>query len=280
MEELSRADIQFPLSSIGTRKGPSSMATFLCSALCKAFECDVAILEGGSVRASCDKYVDFITMSDLKAEMPFKNETLVVPVPGHVLIEAVRTSRLKVVDKPSAFYLHCDKGCIVDPATHVLQIIRGEPADPNRIYTVALGVDLGVGSGVNEPLMSWASANEDEVPDKDLAIQARDALEMYFVKRLWKDLPSFDEIDTAGDNCLWPHEIEAAYLKVFMDGCELDVAQQLACKTMVNHLVRCLDKAGDHKISRQEYAVLLKEEEPVMEMSRMPSKASRRPSVV
>lgn len=266
MEELTPPGTAFPLSSLGTRAGESSMATFLCTALREALRADVAILEGGSVRAGTDKYVDRVTMSDLKAELPFKNDTLVVTVPGGVLSEAVRTSRVKAGEKGKyAFLLHCDKGCVVDPSTHCLIQVAGEPFAADRHYSVAVGVDLGIGSGVNEPLINWANANQHAVPDKELAMPAGPILEMFFIRRLWEQLPSFQDIDTHQDGYLTYEEIEHAYTSVFFAGVgELDVSQQLAIKQMVQHLVRALDRAGDSRVSKEEYDDLKVKGKPVL----------------
>ncbi|CAK0904395.1 unnamed protein product [Prorocentrum cordatum] len=258
MEALTPPSTAFPLSSVGTRQGESSMATFLCSALREALACDVALLDGGSVRAGTNKYMDRVTMSDLKAELPFKNDTLVIQLPGAVLAEAVRASRLKAAEKPYAFFLHCDKDCAVDPGTHALLSAAGSPFDPDRVYATAVGVDLGIGAGVNEPLLEWAEANSSQLPDRELARPALELLEVYFVLQLWKHLPSFDEIDLRGDGFLHHDEIEQAYLRVFMSDVEdLSEAQRLAAKSMVDHLIRSLDVAKDNKVSREEYAALL-----------------------
>jgi len=160
----------------------------------------------------------------------------------------------------SAFFLHCDAGVKVHPSTHSLLDVAGKPFDPERSYTVAIGVDLGVGSGQNLPLLEFAKANAAVIPDKDEGIQARDALEIYFLQEMWKFLPSFDEIDSLTcDGYLTFEEIKKAYMKVYVDEGEasLNPAQAAAAEEMVHHLIRSLDKAGDSRVSRAEYAVLL-----------------------
>jgi len=255
---------QFPLSSLGTRVGESSMATFLCTAVRNSLACEVALLDGGSVRAGSDKYQDRVTMSDLKSELPFTNDTQVVHLPGRVLSEAIRTSRVKAAEKGKyAFYLHCDMGCSVDPATHSLTAAAGTEFDPERIYSVAVGVDLGIGAGVNEPLLEWARENESMLPHRELARPARELLEVYFVRRLWERLPSFDQIDTRKDDYLTCDEIKEAYRDVFFrEVKDLDLSQSLAVSEMVSHLIRCLDKAGDNRVSREEYSALLVKGKP------------------
>jgi len=277
MEAFVPPGTQLPLSSLDTRTGESSMATFLCTALAEAMSVDVALLEGGSVRAGTDRYHHQVTMSDLKAELPFQNDTVIVPLPGRVLSEAIRTSRVKAAEKGKyAFLLHCDRGCRVDPVTHCLTVVGHKPFDPDKVYTVAIGVDLGVGSGLNEPLMEWAAANGSEIPDFELAQPARQVLEMFFVRRLWEQLPSFDDMtDERGDNFLWPDEIESAYRSVFYHDQELDASQRMAVDGMVKHLIRCLNKAGDNKVSRAEYDALIHHGKPG-ETPRPTSKSSIR----
>eukprot|EP00928_Gymnodinium_smaydae_P035247 TRINITY_DN24830_c0_g1_i1.p1 TRINITY_DN24830_c0_g1~~TRINITY_DN24830_c0_g1_i1.p1 ORF type:complete len:663 (-),score=124.73 TRINITY_DN24830_c0_g1_i1:276-2264(-) len=264
MLELAAPGTVLPLSSVGTRRGESSMATVLCSGIRNAMGTEVCLLEGGSVRAGSDRYVDRITMSDLKAELPFKNDTVAVRIPGAVLSEAVRFSRLKAAEKPYAFFLHCDNGCVVDASTHELVQVAGEPLNAERLYVVSLGIDLGVGAGVNEPLMRWAKANAQSIPDKDLARPARELLELYFVRQLWKKLPAFDAIDTGGEGYLTCEEIERAYTDVFLAGDASDDARRLAAKDMARHFVKVLDEAGDQRVSREEYGALLRESPPVL----------------
>jgi len=255
MEELAPQGAQFPLSSGHTREAESSMATLLCTALRNALEADVAMLEGGTVRAGSNKYEERITMSDLKAELPFKNETLVVKMPGSVLSDAVRTSREKAREKGKyAFFLHLDRDCEVDQETLEVVKVVGQDLDPDKLYSVALVIDLGIGSGVNEPLMRWAATAGDAIPDQEFAVPAAQALDVYFLRRLWKHLPSFEEIDTGRDGYLTCDEIRDAYTSVFFPGSgKLGTTQKMAIAMMVEHLTRVLDKAGDSQVSREEY---------------------------
>lgn len=254
MEAMTAPGTTFPLSSLGTRVGESSMATFLCTGLRGAFDVDVAILEGGSVRAGTDKYATCVTMSDLKAELPFKNNTLVVRIPGQVLSDAVRSSREKAAKGKYAFFLHCDSECVVDPLTHCLTQVAGTAFDPDRTYSVALGVDLGVGSGVNEPLMTWAAANPDEVPDSEHAIPAEPLLEVFFIRRMWATLPGFEAVDTTFKGHLTKAEIEAVFARVFFtDLGQLDEAQRSTVTPMVQHLTRLLFQDGKSSVLRGDY---------------------------
>jgi len=82
-------------------------------------------------------------------------------------------------------------------------------------------------------------------------------------------------IDERGDNFLWPDEIERAYRGVFYHDQDLDASQHLAVDEMVKHLIRCLNKVGDNKVSRAEYDALIHHGKPG-ETPRATSKASIR----
>merc|ERR1719502_317951 len=92
-----------------------------------------------------------------------------------------------------------------------------EPINPEKMYQVAVGMDLGFGAGANEPLMAYAAAHPERIPDKDAGIPAKRIILEYFVMELWKRLPSFDIIDSDGSGSLNNQEVEKAYMEAFIN---------------------------------------------------------------
>ena len=148
----SAADATPPLTSVGVRNGERSMATLLASIVAAELGADCCVLEAGGVRGNAT-YEASLTFAHLKAELPFENLMAVVPVDGASLSAFVRDSR----DRPElqsprgyAFFLHGDVGLAYCPERKAVTTVRGEPLDPDRLYTVATCVDLGFGSGKNQ----------------------------------------------------------------------------------------------------------------------------------
>ncbi|KAK7233968.1 5'-nucleotidase [Aureococcus anophagefferens] len=153
----SAADATPPLTSVGVRNGERSMATLLASIVAAELGADCCVLEAGGVRGNAT-YEASLTFAHLRAELPFENLMAVVPVDGASLSAFVRDSR----DRPDlrsprgyAFVLHGDVGLAYCPERKAVTTVRGEPLDPDRLYTVATCVDLGFGSGLcrKQPLV-------------------------------------------------------------------------------------------------------------------------------
>ena len=215
------------------------------------------------MRGNRAAYGDRFSFADLTAELPFENLTALVHVPGAVFAEAVRSSRARVAAggaKGYAFYLHVDDLCDVDPATHAVTRIGGEPFDGAREYVVALGFDLGLGSGNNEALTAWAEANARLVPHRDAAIPAKTLLVEFFAQFLWRRLPSFDALDADGSGALSYDEVHAAYTAAFADvdgDGEISDVERLAAGEMSHALINAFDTNGDHQIDRDEYEAIV-----------------------
>jgi 5'-nucleotidase len=90
------------LSSIGTRVKQVSMGTLVCSRLRDALGAEVAVFNGGGIRASRE-YRGRLTYGDLKAELPFDNEVVVVRMPGRVLGDGSRHRAPRHPPSPGAF---------------------------------------------------------------------------------------------------------------------------------------------------------------------------------
>jgi 2',3'-cyclic-nucleotide 2'-phosphodiesterase (5'-nucleotidase family) len=246
-----------PQSSEGSRKGPSSVAQMLCGAICRQLDCDACVLDGGSVRGNAT-YATHFSFADLRAELPYEHHICVVGIPGQVLSDAVKFSRdmLKQVNSRGyAFFLQCDDMMEVDKNNAVTMVAK-KPLNPEKIYQVAIEMDLGFGAGANEPLKAYAAENPDCVPVEGAGIPAKRIVLGYFVMELWRRLPTFDTIDVDRSGTLTNDEVQQAYAKAFINGDESELARQ-AAEQMAKELIASMDVNKDGFISREEYTDLM-----------------------
>ena len=95
-----------PLSSVGTRLRPSTVASLLCEACRKELDADCCVINGASIMGNRN-YPAFsypneegieinsahMTYAQLKEELPFPTKMVTVRMPGKVIAEAVEASR-------------------------------------------------------------------------------------------------------------------------------------------------------------------------------------------
>lgn len=183
-----------------------------------------------------------------------------VNLPGKVISEAVKFSRDKAQNSGArgyAFFVHLDGDALVDPSTNEVTTLLGKPVDLEATYSVALGLDLGIGSGVNEPLMRWAETNPSAVPDKDTALSLKPLIAEYFTRQIWTRLPPFDAMDVHGTGALTFQEVHTAYLNALadidQDGQISDIEQE-AAEQMADMLMEacCTEALGDPSFSSQQ----------------------------
>lgn len=218
------------------------MATMLCSVLKWELDCDCAMLEAGSVRGD-QRYDTDITFAHLKQEMPFANATGIAAIDGKALASIIRESR----QQPGPFFLHVDADCSVIDG-HLVKV-DGSAIKPDRVYSVAVGLDLGFGSKVNKAMIDYAAKLPKRVPRIESAIEAKQIIVAFFAQRFWRRLPSFDELAT-GDNITYTDLYKAftsAFISPQQDG------EQAAAQQMVHQLILTFDKNMDGMISRTEY---------------------------
>ncbi len=148
------------LSSAGSRLHETSLGTKVCSGLRDAFDAEAALFNGGGLRGPSPHVREF-SYADLRDELPFENEVVVVRLPGAVLRDAVRYSREHL--RASGGFLHLDDRARVS-ATHELEVLAGAPLAPERSYSVALVRDLLLGMDRVQPLLAHVAAHPEIVP--------------------------------------------------------------------------------------------------------------------
>lgn len=126
-----------PLTSLNVRKGPSSMAQLLATALRDVVAADASFMNSGGVRAK-KTYTDGpITYADLNAECPFPSSNIVIKIRGKEMSEALATSRAAWLaeggpEEDADAFQH-DEGITTDEK-HEIVTVGGAPFDPDATY--------------------------------------------------------------------------------------------------------------------------------------------------
>ena len=214
------------LSSVGSRRGQTSLGTLLCSRMRDALGADACLFNGGGVRGARE-YRGTFTYGDLETEIPFDNEMVVVRMPGRTIREAIADSR----SHESGAYLQIDDA------------LRPEALEDDRDYRVAVVRNLLEGMDHIEPLARFAKEHPERVPPKTTGRDVKHILVDAFAVELWRKLGGFDAIDANGDGVLTEPEIAAALARVTREA-PSHVAAQL--------LVHAIDTNADSVITPAE----------------------------
>jgi 2',3'-cyclic-nucleotide 2'-phosphodiesterase (5'-nucleotidase family) len=203
------------LSSVGIRARQTSMGTLICSRLRDALGADACLFNAGGIRA-CRSYHGHVTYGDLKEEVPFDNEIVVVRIPGRVVREAVAASRA-LAPTESGGYLQVDDGTLVTGPAQGVTAIAGAPLDEDREYRVALVRNLLDGMDHIEPLARFGREQADKVPPHGSGREVKIVLVDAFARALWSRLGGFDAVDTDHDGRVTKGELAAAVARLTHD---------------------------------------------------------------
>ena len=192
---------------------PSGVASFLLTYVQRALKKDgveLAMVQGGFVRAKRDYEPGPFRMGDLFSEFAFEGPFAIIPLKGSIIQESTLNTRN--APKPAPNFLHFDVGVVLDEA-FAIQSVGGAPFDPERIYTVAIYHHLLTGLNVIEPLMSYVTANV-TVPDVESCRPVKDLVLEQCMKDEWRRLIAFDGFDTDGDGSVTLDELRTGIEKV------------------------------------------------------------------
>ena len=240
------------LSSIGVRKQQTTVGSLICTALRKALKADVAVLPGGCIRGNRDYTKEkrrYKTFKDLLIELPYDTETVLMPLPGHVLEAAIDYSRNEGRKIRSGGFLQCCNKieAIQNPNNGEWKLIRirGDDFNPNKMYNVALCHNVLTGMDDIKPLVEYAkSLNPSQIPHIDAARPAKELVLQVYHREIWLSLGSFDEIDVDGTNCISFDNLKNAL------ACKLEVDPT---DEMVQDSIRAFDCTNNGVVTRQEY---------------------------
>lgn len=228
------------LSSIGTRARQTTMGTFVCSTLRDALGADGCLFNGGGIRGA-RVHREHLTYGDLKTEVPFDNEVVVVPLPGQVIADAIAVTRSRAPVEYGGFLQVDDRMSVGDD--HVLRAIAGAPLDPARIYRIAIVRDLFGGLDRIEPLRTFAERFPEKICPSGCGREAKLVLVDRLAIDLWKTLGHFDTIDEDHDGSVTPSEVVHAIERT---------TGAPGSPVTADLVVRALDTDHDGKVSRDE----------------------------
>lgn len=229
------------LSSVGTRARQTTMGTLLASRVRDALGADACVFNGGGIRGS-RTYTERFSYGDLQAEVPFENEIVVVALPGRVLSDAVKASRSRAPVESGGFFQVCD-ALRVDPVTHEVTHLAGEPLEPTREVRVALVRNLFAGMDHVMPLVDFASAHPSRIPAAGSGRDVKLVLLESFAKGLFREIGGFEVVDEDHDGQVTPSELERAITGYTGDG---------PSHVAAGIVMRTLDTDHDDRISRVE----------------------------
>ena len=185
---------KLPLSTKRVRFEASEVASFLLSLVKRGLGVEVAMIQGGAVRASKDyRNGHAFTIGDLFNEFAFDCDQAVIQLPGHIISESVLNSRAS--PKPAPNFIHLDNDCVVETRSgtpgaeeQVLLTLNGAPLEPERMYTVAIYQFLLSGLNVIEPLMTYVKESGMQVPDVEACRPVKDIVLELCMKDAWRRL--------------------------------------------------------------------------------------------
>ena len=196
------------LSSVGVRVRQTSMGTLICSRLRDALAADVCLFNAGGIRAGRD-YTGTVTYGDLKTEVPFENEVVVVRMSGRVIREAVAASRAHAPEESGGFLQVDDRTQVTLPGHRVTKL-AGVPLDDDGEYRVALVRNLLDGMDHVLPLAEFAKEHPEKVPPHGAGSDVKVLLVDAFARALWTHLGGFDAVDANHDGRVTEDEIADA----------------------------------------------------------------------
>ena len=238
------------LSSVGARARQTSMGTLVCSAVRDALGAEGCIINGGGIRGSRE-YRTHVTYGDVKAELPFDNEVVLVALPGRVLREAIAASRA-LAPAESGSFLQVDDGMTLDEHD-VLTVLGGAPLDPDREYSIALVRELLLGLDHIDALHRWARESPERLPPVGSGRETKQILVDAFSKSLWRAMGGFDALDTDHDGSVTEADVFTAVARH---------TSQPGSHVTAGLVMRALDTDHDLRISRPEAELVERKPDP------------------
>lgn len=254
IEELDNTTLWFlptgvEFSSKGAKLRPTTVGCFICSTLRAALNVDCAMVNGGAVRGSTN-YIDKtnFTYADLKKEVTYSSEMVVVRLPGQVISDTVAWTRKFALQNPpvkKGYYMEIDSGMTFNKETMQVETIMGAPIDMTKMYSVAISQMHVAGFENIVPLVEFTKSDGFIPLPEDTGIGLKEIIVDYFSRQIWTDLltkSSFEDMDQDGSGYIDKEELYAVAEKSFGH----------ASRLMVDNLFAMADDSGDGKISKEE----------------------------
>jgi len=262
------ASTEAEMSSKKVRFEESGVASFLLAYVRRALKKDgveLAMVQGGFIRAKRDYKAGPFLMGDLFGEFAFEGPQAVIPLKGSIIQES--TFNTRSAPKPAPNFLHFDSGVVVTPEHQIISV-GGVPFDPEKIYTVAIYQFLLTGLNVIEPLMSYVNEHV-KVPDTESCRPVKDVVLEVCMKDEWRRLIGFEGFDEDGDGQVTADELRAGLTKTMSkldaNGDGLISKEELTDYVhkmegnvaLVEQLIQSVDADGDGYVSLSELEALI-----------------------
>lgn len=197
-----------PFSSVGTRAGRSTTATFLCTSIRDALnldcmkgtqDADCVLINGGNIRGNRDypQTVDrrcAITLETLRSELDQDVHIIVVTVPGRVIQDALRDTW----QAPSGAWMHYDDQVRVD-AEGLVSHILDKPLKLNQEYRIGTTSRFGV--RLAPKIAAYLDADPKGWPDPDSGEPVHTLLMHLYAELAWARVWHFLDPRDEGQIC-------------------------------------------------------------------------------
>ncbi len=165
-QTIGRTDVELDLKSADVRTQETNMADFIADAFRQATGADVALVNGGSIRADSTIEPGILTKRDILSILPFNNHLVKLQLTGALIRAALEhgVASIGVEAQPGRFPqvsgLRYEYDARLKPGSRITSItINGQPLDDQHTYTLAttsyVALDAGDGYDMfrNAPLV-------------------------------------------------------------------------------------------------------------------------------
>jgi 5'-nucleotidase len=153
-QPVGRTDVELDVRSADVRMRETNMADYIADAFRKAMDADVALVNGGSIRADTIMPPEVLTKRDVLSILPFNSRVVKLSVTGATLRAALEHGIATAAEEvqPGRFPQVSGLAYTFDasrkPGARVLTVtVNGKPLDESRRYTLATTNYLAVEHG-------------------------------------------------------------------------------------------------------------------------------------
>eukprot|EP01125_Pyxidicula_operculata_P002039 TRINITY_DN12000_c0_g1_i1.p1 TRINITY_DN12000_c0_g1~~TRINITY_DN12000_c0_g1_i1.p1 ORF type:complete len:567 (+),score=99.36 TRINITY_DN12000_c0_g1_i1:213-1703(+) len=246
------------LSSREVRLHETTMGTLLCTACKTSLGCDAVFLNGGTIRGNKDYTKGLVTLADVRTELFYDTNILVVDMLGRDVSDIVAYTRRNEGIDEAPYYFHGDDGIVVDKDKHHVTHIAGKPIVLDMVYKVGFNCDVMLEKVDNVvPLLKWVACNAHNIPPRSSQQPSKILVLKYFGNLLWQKLPAFDSIDKDKSGTLSIEEVTHAYGQIFDfdqngDG-KIDETESRARDEIIKVLMGVFSVKPGGVITKQQY---------------------------
>jgi 5'-nucleotidase len=153
-EPVGRTNVQLDLKSADVRTIETNMADFIADAFRTATGADIALVNGGSVRADVTIQPGILSQRDVLSILPYNNRVVKIQITGAVVRAAMEhgVASLGVEAEPGRFPqvsgLRYEYDARRKPGSRITSItVNGKPLDDKRLYSLATTAYVAIDAG-------------------------------------------------------------------------------------------------------------------------------------